>query len=124
VGDGGGAGDHLGVDEHATVTLRIRTLRHDGEIDPVRVHPAEGTEQSVDVSADSSSVCGDAGGVDEHSRGATGGHEATPKEVVIQTTRKTTPGMHHARDRDTALLRAFPGTGRVIHRTFRISYAE
>ncbi|GAA2641991.1 hypothetical protein Adu01nite_38780 [Paractinoplanes durhamensis] len=100
--DRGRAGDHLGVAEHAAVTLRIRTLGHDGQIDPLRVQPAEGTEKAVDVSADASPISGDAGGVDEHSRGATGGHEATPKEVVMQTTGKPTPGMHRACDRDTA----------------------
>ncbi|GIF19209.1 hypothetical protein Ate02nite_19390 [Paractinoplanes tereljensis] len=100
--DRGRSGDHLGVTEHAAVTLRIRTLGHDGQIDPVRIQLTEGTEQAVDVSADASSISGNAGGVDEHSRGATGGHEATPKEVVIQTTGKPTPGMHRARDRDTA----------------------
>ena len=52
-------------------------------------------------------IGGNAGGVDEHSRGATGGHEATPKEVVIQTTGKPTPGMHRACDRDTACFEAF-----------------
>jgi hypothetical protein len=107
MGDRGRAGDHLGVAEHAAVTLRIRPLRHDGEIDPLGAHPAEGAEKAVDVSADSSSISGDAGGVDEHSRGATGGHEATPKEVVIQTTGKPTPRMHRACDRDTACFEAF-----------------
>jgi len=116
--DGGGPGDHLGVTEHAAVTLRIRTLGNDRKIDPLRIHPAEGTEQAVDVSADASSISGNAGGVDEHSRGATGGHEATPKEVVIQPTGKPTPGMHRACDRDTACFEANPGT----HRTLRISY--
>ena len=39
----------------------------------------ERAEQAVDVSADTASVGGDAGGVDEHSGRATGGHEATPR---------------------------------------------
>ena len=103
MGHRGGSGDHLGIAEHAAVTLRIRTLSHDGEIDPIRVHLAEGTEQSVDVSADASSVCGDAGGVDEHSRGRPAVTRQLP-EVVIQTTGKGTPGMHPPRDRDTAYL--------------------
>ncbi|GAA0533007.1 hypothetical protein GCM10010172_12290 [Paractinoplanes ferrugineus] len=102
MGDRGRAGDHLGVAEHAAVTLRIRTLGHDGQVHLLRIKAAEGAEQAVDISADASSVSGNAGGVDEHSRGATGGHEATPKEVVIQTTGKRTPGMHRACDRDTA----------------------
>ncbi|GAB2598571.1 hypothetical protein Aab01nite_74620 [Paractinoplanes abujensis] len=119
--DGGRAGDHLSlVVEHAAVTLRIRTLGHHGQIDPVGIHPPEGAEQAVDVSADTSSVSGNAGGVDEHSRGATGGHEATPKEVVIQTTGKGTPAMHRACDRDTALSQAF----RCSHRPFRIDYVR
>jgi hypothetical protein len=107
VRDSGGTGDHLSINEHAAVTLRIRTLGYDGQIDPVRVEAAEGSEQAVDISADASSVCGDAGGVYEHSRGATGGHEATPKEVVIQTTGKGTPAMHRPRDRDTGFVEAF-----------------
>jgi hypothetical protein len=93
-------------------------LGHNGQIDLIRVELSEGTEEPVDVSADASSVCGDAGGVNEHSRGATGGHEATPKEVVIQTTGKGTPGMHPTCDRDTALLTAFRRT----HRPLRIDY--
>jgi hypothetical protein len=42
--DRGRAGDHLGVNEHAAVTLRIRTLGYDGQINPVRVEAAEGSE--------------------------------------------------------------------------------
>jgi hypothetical protein len=112
------------VFEHAAVTLRIRTLGHDGQIEPFRVQISQRTKEPVDISADASSVCGDAGCVDEHSRGATGGHEATPKEVVIQTTGKTTPGMHPACHRDTAELSAFPGSADDIHRTFSNSYTE
>jgi hypothetical protein len=52
------------VAEHAAVTLRIRTLGHDGQIDPLGVQISQGAEEPVDVSADASSVSGDAGGVD------------------------------------------------------------
>jgi hypothetical protein len=93
------AGDHLGCGEHPAVTLRIRPLGHDGEIDALGVELAERAEQSVDVSADTSAIGGDAGGVDEHSWGATGGHEATPK-FVGQITRKSTPEMHQRDDAD------------------------
>jgi hypothetical protein len=93
---------------------------------PGRDHPAEGTEEPVDISADASSVCGDAGGVDEHSRGATGGHEATPKEVVIQTTGKTTPECIAACDRDTVIVERFATHRRRIGFTQRdaLSSAE
>jgi hypothetical protein len=64
VRDGGRTGDHLGVDEHAAVTLRIRALGHDDQIDPLGVEVSQSAEEPVDVSADASSVCGDAGGVD------------------------------------------------------------
>jgi hypothetical protein len=50
--------------EHAAVTLRIRTLGHDDQIDPLGVQISQGAEEPVDISADASSVCGDAGGVD------------------------------------------------------------
>ena len=99
VGDGGRAGDHLGAGEHPGITLRIRPLRDDGEIEAVRAEGGEGTEQTVDVSADTASVGGDARGVDEDTGRTTGGHVQLLTSVG-QTTGKRTPLDASRVDRD------------------------
>jgi hypothetical protein len=78
VGDRGRAGDDLGAGQHPGVTLRIRALRDDGQVDAVRADLGKGAQEAVDVSADTTPVGGDAGGVDEDSGRTTGGHVATP----------------------------------------------
>ncbi|GLZ01407.1 hypothetical protein Acsp02_86580 [Actinoplanes sp. NBRC 103695] len=121
--DGGGAGDHLGSGEHPAVTLRIRPLGDDYQVDPFRTECPERAEQSVDVSADTSPVGGDARGVDEHSWGATGGHEATPK-FVGQITRKSTPEMHHRDDGDTASVQRYDRSTGGINPALVCKHAE
>jgi len=103
------AGDDLGVDQHPSVTLRIRTLRHHGEVQAVGSENAEGAEEAVDVSADTTPVGGDARGVDEDSRRTTGGHVATPWGLwarPLARVRRSMGAVSTATPRDIAPLRA------------------
>ncbi len=54
---------HVGVGHQSLVPLRVRTQAHHRKVGSTA---AEGSEQAIDVAADATAVCWDAGRVDQH----------------------------------------------------------